>query len=490
MQSGSIWYLNGEDSQGLSYEREVRPNGLTEHKHFLSAGGMVFALQVTRTLTSGTSTTAATATLSYFHHDHLGSIAAVSNAQGVITERLAYDPWGRRRFASGLPDTLDSISGLATDRGYTMHEHLDEMGIIHMNGRVFDPLIGRFMSADPFIQAPGNLQSYNRYSYVMNNPLAFTDPSGYFSFRKIFRGLAKIFSPVIAFLPPKIASPLINVISVATCGPWAPACAGAGQAALAYYHGASSSQALRIGAQAGVSAFLFQQAGGVGEANSFARYAAHAGAGCISAAMGGESCGRGALSAVAGKWATNATSGLGDGFGAEVARFTAAVVAGGVASEIAGGKFANGAETAAYGYLFNYALTRNYQINQNVERRYSLDLFSSTGEAELAEMKPIFKRLTGWIGRILGAAETAVEHTISPSVGTHELSTRAERMSAAGLDSSIKTIVKDLGLSTGFSSLSTSQAELLVQTIDQKLPKFRELYGESASDMLNRLNKK
>jgi RHS repeat-associated protein len=60
---------------------------------------------------------------------------------------------------------------------------LDELGIIHMNGRIYDPHIGRFMSADPIIQSPYELQSHNRYSYVMNNPLFYTDPSG------IVRGL-------------------------------------------------------------------------------------------------------------------------------------------------------------------------------------------------------------------------------------------------------------------------------------------------------------
>jgi RHS repeat-associated protein len=129
---------------------------------------------------------------SYFHHDHLGSIAAVSNAAGVVVERMAYDPWGKRRFPNGTDDRLDALYGVSTDRGYTMHEHLDEMGIIHMNGRVYDPLNGRFMSADPFIQSPGNLQSYNRYAYVMNNPLAYTDPSGYISFKKCVRAVVVI----------------------------------------------------------------------------------------------------------------------------------------------------------------------------------------------------------------------------------------------------------------------------------------------------------
>jgi RHS repeat-associated protein len=107
-----------------------------------------------------------------------------------VVERLAYDPWGKRRFINTTPgksDTLDAIVGIRTDRGFTEHEHLDEMGVVHMNGRIYDPLIGRFMSADPFIQAPDNLQSYNRYSYVMNNPLTLTDPSGYFSKRKLLR---------------------------------------------------------------------------------------------------------------------------------------------------------------------------------------------------------------------------------------------------------------------------------------------------------------
>ena len=68
-----------------------------------------------------------------------------------------------------------------------MHEHIDEMGIINMNGRIYDPLIGRFMSADPYIQAPDDLQSHNRYAYVMNNPLNLDEPSGYSSISKAWK---------------------------------------------------------------------------------------------------------------------------------------------------------------------------------------------------------------------------------------------------------------------------------------------------------------
>jgi RHS repeat-associated protein len=191
--AGTTWYLNGEDSLGLSYEKEIKANGTTEHKHYVSAGGVVFALYTSRT---GATTNA---TVRYFHHDHLGSIAAITDEGGQVVERLAYDPWGKRRNINGVEDVLDSIVGWNTDRGFTMHEHLDEIGVIHMNGRVYDPLIGRFMSADPFIQALSELQSYNRYAYVMNNPLAFTDPTGYFRFKSIFKAQIKLFSEAATF---------------------------------------------------------------------------------------------------------------------------------------------------------------------------------------------------------------------------------------------------------------------------------------------------
>jgi RHS repeat-associated protein len=66
------------------------------------------------------------------------------------------------------------------DRGYTGHEHFSEVGLIHMNGRLYDPLMRRFLNADENIQDPYNTQNYNKYGYVMNNPLMYNDPSGEF----------------------------------------------------------------------------------------------------------------------------------------------------------------------------------------------------------------------------------------------------------------------------------------------------------------------
>lgn len=113
-------------------------------------------------------------------------LRAVLNNSGNNIQALAFDPWGHRRNAADWPSLLalyqPGWDSSHTTRGFTSHEHLDALGLIHMNGQVYDPYLGRFTSADPFIQFPHHSQSYNRYSYVLNNPLSYTDPSGHFLF--------------------------------------------------------------------------------------------------------------------------------------------------------------------------------------------------------------------------------------------------------------------------------------------------------------------
>ncbi len=118
--------------------------------------------------------------LNFLIKDHLGSTIAITDEIGAIVERLSYDEWGKRRHTNGdLNFDLLNFTSQFTNRGYTGHEHVDSVGLVHMNGRVYDPIVGRLLQADPFIQAPNNLQSYNRYSYVWNNPVSAVDPSGY-----------------------------------------------------------------------------------------------------------------------------------------------------------------------------------------------------------------------------------------------------------------------------------------------------------------------
>jgi RHS repeat-associated protein len=158
----TTYYVNG----GL-YE-EIVDNGVTTKKSY--AGGYLLR-----------STVGTTTTLTYLHQDHLGSIDAMTDANGNLIDRMSFDPWGKRQQAdwnTGNP-TGGNPNHYPTTRGYTGHEMLDQSNLIHMNGRVYDPVIGRFLSADLLIQAPFDTQSFNRYSYVWNNPLSLVDPSGY-----------------------------------------------------------------------------------------------------------------------------------------------------------------------------------------------------------------------------------------------------------------------------------------------------------------------
>ena len=101
--------------------------------------------------------------------DNLGSILSVMDEDGTKVFDASYDAWGKQTV------TLNTI-GL--HRGYTGHEMLGEFDIINMNGRLYDPILGRFFSPDNYVQMPDNSQNFNRYSYCLNNPLKYTDPSG------------------------------------------------------------------------------------------------------------------------------------------------------------------------------------------------------------------------------------------------------------------------------------------------------------------------
>ncbi|WP_374464882.1 RHS repeat-associated core domain-containing protein, partial [Chryseobacterium sp.] len=122
----------------------------------------------------------------FLHKDYLGSILAVTDQTGNRLEQRHYDAWGNiTHLKIGNAPVLTDKAAIAEtsliiDRGYTGHEHFMGVGIIHMNGRLYDPLLRRFLNADENIQDPTNTQNYNKYGYVMNNPLMYNDPSGEF----------------------------------------------------------------------------------------------------------------------------------------------------------------------------------------------------------------------------------------------------------------------------------------------------------------------
>ncbi|WP_444942015.1 RHS repeat-associated core domain-containing protein [Microbulbifer sp. ZKSA004] len=138
-------------------------------------------------ITDPASISTSTAEYQYLHRDHLGSIEKITDSSGVEILGMAFNPDGSRRTEDWSADldiqqvleTLVTVQHITSKRGYTGHEHLDRTGLIHMNGRIYDPTLGRFLSPDPIVQQPTYSQSWNRYSYVFNSPLSFTDPSGY-----------------------------------------------------------------------------------------------------------------------------------------------------------------------------------------------------------------------------------------------------------------------------------------------------------------------
>lgn len=174
---------------GGSFEK-VAVNGVTKYKHYIRAGGQSVA-QYTVFKDAQNQTVEET---QYLLRDYQGSTVAVIDAVNTVSQ-LDYDTFGRRQAilgASVIDSIIDSIP-----RGYTGHEHLDKLGLIHMNGRVYDSELGRFLSADPLIQFSKNLQSYNRYSYVLNNPMSYTDPSG-FSLKKMVKNTRRAIGKAIS----------------------------------------------------------------------------------------------------------------------------------------------------------------------------------------------------------------------------------------------------------------------------------------------------
>ncbi|HBT73570.1 MAG TPA: hypothetical protein DEB37_15385 [Lysinibacillus sp.] len=163
-------------SEDGSYEVTV-DNTTGKERHSLYIGGDPYASSIVfiknYTETSGS--------YKFLHKDYLGGILAITDEAGNTLEQRHFDAWGNLSLfkINGVDQDVSKFNELAlVDRGYTSHEHFSEVGIIHMNGRLYDPLLRRFLNADENIQDPQNTQNYNKYGYVMNNPLLYNDPTG------------------------------------------------------------------------------------------------------------------------------------------------------------------------------------------------------------------------------------------------------------------------------------------------------------------------
>jgi len=159
------------------YERTVDGNGTT-HRHEL--GPVVY------TLNGGTGKT------TYMLRDRLGSVISELDTNGNVVydatgqnskAQRTYDAFGKVR-NTDYSDRPGGVLSLAdtTLRGFTGQEHVDNVQVIHMNGRIYDYQLGRFLGVDPIIGNPIKSQSLNPYSYIGNNPLSGVDPTGFKAF--------------------------------------------------------------------------------------------------------------------------------------------------------------------------------------------------------------------------------------------------------------------------------------------------------------------
>jgi len=150
-----------------NYEQEII-NGNTRELHYVAGPMGLAAIYVKN---NGTDS------MYYTHTDHLGSITEITDNTGTLLQRMQYDAWGKRSF---ITNNI-GINNFLFDRGYTGHEHIDQFALINMNGRLYDPILGRMLSPDNYVQNVTGTQGFNRYSYCLNNPMVYTDPDGQFA---------------------------------------------------------------------------------------------------------------------------------------------------------------------------------------------------------------------------------------------------------------------------------------------------------------------
>src|SRR5690606_24467679 len=222
----------------------------------------------------------------------------------------------------------------------------------HMNGRVYDPAIGRFLSADPFMQFPDSTQGLNRYTYVGNNPLSYTDPSGFFSLKDLAKTVVGIAASV--FLSPVIGGAIMGYLST---GSLKGALLGALGGAISFGIGEAFNGLQGAGALFGksllhgISQGILSKAGGGRFGDGF---------------LGGFSAS--IMSPITGKIkGADAT--------ARAARVVTAAVIGGTVAKIGGGKFANGAISGAFVQAFNeeahYSAKDDVEISKEVTDKVS-----------------------------------------------------------------------------------------------------------------------
>lgn len=322
-----------------AFEETRTAAGKVTQRHYVGAGSSMIQYTVEKQSDSTFSS------FRYLLRDHLGSLSTVTDGAGkvVSAESFSFDLFGRRR---GLDCT--ALSGPVTSvvsRGYTGHEMLEDFGLVHMNGRIQDPVLGRFLSADPFVQYPESTQSYNRYAYLSNNPLNATDPTGYLSLKKLFRAAVTVAAVVAA----TVVIPGMGLLEAAAALNYATTGKFSWKATLwtAVAIAASASIGVALGPTAPflVNAFFSGVVSGTIASLQGGDFESAFASGFMSSAMGGA----GGMAA----------SGMQDVVTRRVLGGAISIGIGGFSSTVGGGKFASGARSAAFAYLMGQIQSEN-----------------------------------------------------------------------------------------------------------------------------------
>jgi RHS repeat-associated protein len=310
--------------------------------------------------------------------DVLGSTHRLTDTNGVIRSGSGnqfFTAFGQRGDAATGSPLADSsrfnFDDLRTREGFTGHQQMDATGLIHMGARLYDPVLARFIQADSIVPDGGDLQSLNRYTYVSNNPLAYTDPTGHWGAQQQ------------GYLRTTVAI----AIAVYTGGAVAPAAVPGGtgvffgmtvtssNAGMVVMAGGFAAGAVQTGTLRGATTGAFSAVVSFGIGNAYLgkqmnaaltaqRALAHAAAGGFTEAINGGNFGHGFVSV-----GMSVTFEPMIDTGSKAADATLHAMVGGTASELSGGKFANGAMTALVSYAFNqmaHKITRSEMMKRQV----------------------------------------------------------------------------------------------------------------------------
>ena len=373
----TTYYVDG------AYEKVVRTGGgkaaLTKQK--LYVGNLVITKRSNNTSDSF-----------YLHKDHQGSTTTITDAAGNSVQQFVYDPWGKQSAVYNTGLLANYIAPAAT-KGYTGHEHISHLDLIHMNGRIYDATIGRFMQADPFIQAPSDTQSYNRYSYVKNNPMSYTDPSGFF-LDKLWKGIKKYWRPIVAIVA--------AVVTYGAASGWA---ASWGMTSMTTV-GAGVTGSCGIGLSVGGYAFAGAAAGAVA-------------GGVMTGSLSGTA--KGALTGAITGGVTGALSSTGTGLSDSIYRLSLSAVGGCAAGAASGGSCNQGAKLAVIAQGLKIAMDKysSYESSWETSKGNAVIKLKGNGvenssvtntgtSVEVAEDSMAFKR--GLVGRdVLSLNPTELE---------------------------------------------------------------------------------